>query len=82
MSVDAMHFEDVKAALRKRFATITLFEQHENLPKGSVHDHFRGRRSSRVRQAIETAIRRPLPADFSDNSKALAASHRQNGGGK
>ncbi len=77
-----MHFEDVKAALRKRFATITHFEQHEKLPKGSVHDHFRGRRSARVRTAIETAIQAPIPADFSEHSNTHSAAHRQNGGGK
>ena len=82
MHVDRLHFEDVKAALRKRFSTVTNFEEHESLPKGSVHDHYRGRRSARVRAAIEKALATPLPAEFSEYSNTRAGSHRQNGGAK
>ena len=56
MSLAQMHREDIKAALRKQFGTMRQFEIANDLPKGSVHDVLRNRRSAKVEKAIETAI--------------------------
>lgn len=56
MQITAMHPEDVKAALRKRFGTIREFERDRGLPEKSVHDVLRGRPNARVTKAVEDAI--------------------------
>jgi lambda repressor-like predicted transcriptional regulator len=55
-----MHREDIKAALRKKFKTLTAFEQVKSLPVGSVKDVLRGRAVSRTEKAISEAIGVPL----------------------
>lgn len=66
---EGWHREDVKAALRKKFKTLTAFEQHLSLPVGSVKDVLRGRAVSRTEKAIADAIGIPLaeiwPARYS-----------------
>jgi len=82
MRLSRMHPEDVKAELRKRFSTVSAFEQRYSLPSKSVHDLLRGRASARVEKAIEAVIKRPV-SDFSksecsDVSETVAPAHRQN----
>lgn len=77
-----MHPEDVKAALRKRFTTVSAFERHYQLPAKSVHDLLRGRASARVEKAVKSVIERPV-SDFSksecsDISGTRTRPHRQN----
>jgi lambda repressor-like predicted transcriptional regulator len=51
-----MHKEDVKAALRKKFGTIIMFELAAGIPRGSVHEVLRQRRWKRVEDAIHAAL--------------------------
>lgn len=51
-----MHPEDLKAALRKQFGTMTAFERAHNLPHESVSDFLRRKRSRRVEAAIEKVL--------------------------
>lgn len=51
-----IHNEDVKAAIRKQYASVAEFERLEGLPPKSVYDLFRGRGSRRVREAVEQVI--------------------------
>jgi lambda repressor-like predicted transcriptional regulator len=82
MKLSKMHPEDVKAAIRKRFATVSAFERRYELPLKSVHDLLRGRASARVEKAIKSVIERPV-SDFSksecsENSETSKRAHRQN----
>lgn len=81
-----MHPEDVKAEIRKRFATVSAFERRYKLPTKSVHDLLRGRASARVEKAINAVIGRPV-SDFSksegsDISGTRKRTHRQIAGGQ
>lgn len=76
-----MHPEDVKAELRKRFATVSAFERQHELPAKSVHDLLRGRASARVEKAVKSVIERPV-SDFSksecsDVSESSSSTHRK-----
>lgn len=86
MRLSKMHPEDVKAEIRKRFATVSAFERRFELPSKSVHDLLRGRASARVEKAIKAVIERPV-SDFpksecSDFSENRSQPHRQNNGGR
>lgn len=82
MKLSKMHPEDVKAAIRKRFATVSAFERHFGLPPKSVTDLLRGRASERVSKAINSVISRPVSdfskSEYSENSRPARRSHRQN----
>lgn len=56
MTIDSMHREDVKAALRKSYGSIFAFERAQQLPRKSVSDVLRGRPNQRVTSAIEDAL--------------------------
>ncbi|WP_066666999.1 MULTISPECIES: helix-turn-helix domain-containing protein [unclassified Sphingomonas] len=76
-----MHPEDVKAAIRKRFRTISNFESQKGLPEKSVHDTLRGRTSGRVAAAIEAVLAENAASsesEHSEHSAADAATHRLN----
>lgn len=82
MKLSKKHPEDVKAAIRKRFSTVSAFERRFDLPSKSVHDLLRGRASKRVEDAILSVISRPV-SDFSksecsDNSRKDGTPHRIN----
>lgn len=51
-----MHREDVIAAIKKQFGTLTAFERAHALPRKSVNDVLRGRKSARVQRAIDTVV--------------------------
>jgi lambda repressor-like predicted transcriptional regulator len=72
MSLDSMHREDVKAELRKRFPSIAAFERAKGLPSKSVNEVLRGRRWQRVADAIESALKQPLPENRTDSSRESA----------
>lgn len=81
MSIAEMHPEDIRAALRKRFGTITKFEQEYKLPKKSVYEIFRGRKSARVSRAIENAIiETPIENTEKEYTTADSKAHRTNAG--
>ncbi len=81
MLLDAMHPEDVKAELRKRFNTVKAFEEAHGLWSGAVHDLLRGNRSQRVEDAIVKAIAAPISGEgesrYSEPSRENSHSHRQ-----
>lgn len=80
MQLTTMHPEDVKAALRKRFGTISNFEKTKQLPAKSVNDVLRGRPNARVTAAVEEALNNPSLAtdqsEVSDNSEDCVYAHR------
>lgn len=81
MALSALHPEDIKAALRKRFGSVAAFERKEGLPTKSVSDVFRGRRSRRVTDAIERAITPQtsnVESDFSAHSAKSRSAHSLN----
>lgn len=59
-----LHREDIKAALRKRYGSVTAFEEAKGLPKKSVSDVLRGRSAAETEQAIvnELATKNSRPA--------------------
>lgn len=84
-----LHREDIKAKLRKRFRSVTAFEQAMGLPAKSVSDVLRGRSSAATERAIveelakqdsrsaKRAKKRSEQSDISDEtSTATAALHR------
>lgn len=79
MTLATMHPEDIKAALRKRARSIAAFERDHGLPKKSVSDVLRGRKSARVINAIEKAISGAPLSETSDSSGGKK-NHRLNGG--
>ena len=61
MLLDQMHPEDVKAAIRKRFGTVSRFIEERDLPVTGVSDLLRGRTSARVRDAVEEVLKESSP---------------------
>lgn len=59
-----MHREDIKAELRKRYGSLTVFEEKAGLDKGLVSAVLRGRSSSRVEAAIAAALNLPIQRLF------------------
>lgn len=79
----AMHPEDVKAGLRKRYGTVAAFERKKGLPPKSVTEVLRGRAWRRVSDAVEAALQENEPStrqsEGSDNSGGFAETHRLSG---
>lgn len=73
----SMHREDVKAALRKKFGSVTAFEHALGLPDKSVHDLLRGRKSARVEKAVNVVIN-SIESEDSDHSQEIGSAHRLN----
>ncbi|OYW88885.1 MAG: hypothetical protein B7Z20_01505 [Sphingobium sp. 32-64-5] len=77
-----MHPEDIKAAIRKRFSTVSAFERAYDLPSKSVHDLLRGRPSARVEEAIKSIIAQPVSdfskSEHSDYNRKHRNAHRLN----
>ena len=83
MALADMHPEDVKAELRKRFGTVSAFEEATGLPPKSVYDCLRGRSSKRVALAVSEAIKTPIitrESEHSDCSSEKGRAHRLNAG--
>lgn len=92
VKVDAQvewHREQIKAALRMKFATLLAFERAKRLPSGTVKDVLRGKASARTEKAIAKALNAPLHLLFPhrygptkstkvDTTRAEAGAHRQN----
>lgn len=79
MLLDRMHPEDVKAAIRKRFGSVTRFVEERDLPPTGVSDLFRGRTSARVRAAVEQVLEEQSESIDLDVSETATRAHRQNG---
>lgn len=71
-----MHPEDVKAILRKRFGSVFSFERAKGLPHKGVSNHFSGRTSQRVAEAIEQEIRLSKTASSKRRSSDLSDDRR------
>ena len=75
-----MDKEDVKAALRKRFGSVSVFEREKGLPDKSVSDLLRGRASARVLEAVKEAINEPISkaghSEVSEDSADSTGAHR------
>ena len=82
MTVDQMHPEDIKAAIRKQFGSVGQFVEERGLPKTGVSDLFRGRTSKRVRDAVEEVVRAQIESIELDNSSPAARPHRKSAGAK
>jgi len=82
MLLDRMHPEDVKAAIRKRFGTVSRFIEVRGLPETGVSDLFRGRTSRRVRDAVESVLQEDAESIKLDVSETVTRPHRKNGGAK
>lgn len=83
--IEAMHPEDIKAELRKRYGSVGRFVDAHDLPKTGVSDLFRGRTSKRVSDAIEKALSADRVESESislDGSKAQSAAHRLSAAGE
>ena len=68
MLLDQTHPEDVKAAIRKRFGTISRFIEANDLPTPGVRDLLRGRTSARVRDAVEKVLKEGSRSNELDSS--------------
>ncbi len=80
MMLDLMHPEDVKAAIRKRYGTISRFIEERDLPATGVSDLLRGRTSRRVREAVEDVLNSQTSTNLDCNdgsSKAQQKSARR-----
>lgn len=82
-----MHKEDIKAVIRKKFGTLTRFEERRALPHGSTKDVLRGRSIARTEAAIAEELNKPVqklfpnrygpaPSTKVDNSATEPATHR------
>lgn len=80
MSLDRMHREDIKAAIRKRFGSVSRFIKEHDLPETGVSDLFRGRTSRRVREAVEGVLQQEAESIDLDSSRNRRRAHRQSGG--
>ena len=76
---ESMHPEDIKAGIRKRYGTITAFEQAKGLPEKSVSEILRGRTWRKISDAVSQALQEPVPSELSDNPSSHGrVSHRLN----
>lgn len=85
MTLDTMDRHDVVAALKKRFRSVAAFERAQGLPEKSVNDVLRGKPRVGVAEAIEDALRTPVPSsvsEVSDDNTDQSAAHRQNAGAR
>lgn len=79
----AMHPEDVKAGIRKRYGTVAEFERRKGLPAKSVTEVLRGRKWRRVSDAVEAALQENTPQyEPSDSSGLETETHRLNAGAR
>ncbi len=84
----AVHPEDIKATIRKRFGSLGSFEKARTLKARSVTDVLRGKRSRKTAQAIANEVGKSIHELFpnqyatanADCSSEASATHRQNGG--
>ena len=76
-----LHYEDIKASIRKKYRTISAFETAHGLPLKSVNKLTRGHKSSRVLDAIRqhAAESGLMPkGEHSPSTKAAKSAHRLN----
>lgn len=84
MDYRTFHPEDVKAAIRKRFGSLTKFEERHRLPRQSVADLLRGRTSARVAAVVnavlvmEDAVAAPRPSVIPVSATKQRGAHRLN----
>ena len=77
-----LHYEDIKASIRKKWGSLSAFEQSQGLPRGGVNDWGRGKTSARVQRAIEHHLTSIIsPVALSDNPELTTGgvgAHRLN----
>lgn len=80
--IEYLHYEDIKASIRKTHGSLNAFEAANGLPKGSVCDWGRGKMSQRVQDAIalhlSSITRGRAASDSSEHSRRRGRVHRQN----
>ncbi|WP_298174593.1 hypothetical protein [Novosphingobium sp.] len=76
MILDLMHPEDIKAAIRKRYGTISRFIEERDLPATGVSDLLRGRTSRRVREAVEDVLKAQVSTNL-DCSDGPSTAHEK-----
>lgn len=74
MTASTLHPQFMLAAIRKAYGSAAAFERAHSLPKKSVHDVMRGRRSARVMRAIEGLL--SDESEFSASNRNLEPTHR------
>lgn len=82
MTLQTMHREDVKAAIRKHHGSQRNFERANNLAPNAVSEIFRGRTSRPTTEAIEKLLEEVARESIKlDDSGKGAPMHRLNGRG-
>lgn len=80
--IAGLHYEDIKASIRKKYKTLSAFERAHDLPDRSINNLFRGNTSRRVREAVErhlAGVIAPLAdSELSQSSSPDGAAHRLN----
>ncbi|WP_454280499.1 hypothetical protein [Sphingomonas sp. Marseille-Q8236] len=69
---------DAQAAIKRRFGSVAAFERAAGLPRKSVHDLLRGRKSAKVEKAVKKVLIES-GSERSDNSASAVIPHRQSG---
>lgn len=80
--IAGLHYEDIKASIRKKWRSLSAFEKAHSLPQGGVNDWGRGKTSARVQRAIElhlTSIISPVnPSALPEPNTRKPRNHRLN----
>ena len=80
--IAGLHYEDIKASIRKKYKTLSAFERSHGLYPKSVHNHFRGLRNKKVEAAVEQHLRSIISpfavGEPSPPTKAKRETHRLN----
>lgn len=83
MTLQTMHPEDVKAAIRKAHGSQRNFERANNLALNAVSEVFRGRTSRPTTEAIEKLLEEVARESIKLDDSAIATpTHRLNGRGQ
>ncbi|MEL7683282.1 hypothetical protein AAG594_03005 [Citromicrobium bathyomarinum] len=70
--IDVMHPEEVKVVIRKRFGSVSRFCAQHEFSKCAVSDLLRGRKSARVRDAVEAVLKTDLRSPDHDTKGPAA----------
>lgn len=68
MTIDDTHREDVKAAIRKKYGSITAFQEAHGLYPGAFQDVFSNRAGKRVKAVINQFL-----AEYEEEQRSSAA---------
>ncbi|MDB5432387.1 MAG: sugar fermentation stimulation protein [Caulobacter sp.] len=78
-----LHREDIKAALRKQYGSMSAFEEQRGLPTGSAKDVLRGRAVRQTAVAIADVLKMPVhevfPGRYRDQSTKVDSTSHSDG---